>query len=344
MENELLGIGRLASLSGLTVSALRFYDSAQVLVPAVVDPSSGYRFYGPDQVGAARLIARLRRISLPVNDIRHVLAEPASGPATLAAHLNRLEAGLADARREISIVTRLLEKPELIMSTFTLPPAELIGALSEVRYAVSTDPELPMLHGVFLESETDIIRLVATDRFRLATSTIPNPDRAELSLLLPTAAVDELLAWRPTGDLNLTLTETEITLTGTGHSVTAALTEPQFPRYRPWLELGRDEVAFDAANLREALVTGAVEAREHQGRPYELSRLSVSSAGVEVGKSDDPAATVIGVNREFLLQALDNGDQLTLGLDGPIAPLAIRNPDRAGSFSILMPVRLDQPA
>ncbi|UUZ59889.1 hypothetical protein [Nocardioides sp. B-3] len=50
---------------------------------------------------------------------------------------------------------------------------------------------------------------------------------------------------------------------------------------------------------------------------------------MEVGTSDDPDAMVIGVNREFLLQALQAGDQLTLGPDGPIAPLAIRNPDRS---------------
>ena len=50
------------------------------------------------------------------------------------------------------------------------------------------------------------------------------------------------------------------------------------------------------------------------------------------------------MNREFLLQALDAGDQLVLGLDDPIAPLAIRNPDPDRAQSILMPVRLDQPA
>jgi DNA polymerase III sliding clamp (beta) subunit (PCNA family) len=50
------------------------------------------------------------------------------------------------------------------------------------------------------------------------------------------------------------------------------------------------------------------------------------------------------VNRDFLLQALQGGSQLTLGIDDPIAPLAIRDPDRDGTVSILMPVRLDQPA
>ena len=58
------GIGQLARESGLTVSALRFYDGAGVLVPAHVDPQSNYRWYSDDQVVTARLVARLRRVGL----------------------------------------------------------------------------------------------------------------------------------------------------------------------------------------------------------------------------------------------------------------------------------------
>jgi DNA polymerase III subunit beta len=50
----------------------------------------------------------------------------------------------------------------------------------------------------------------------------------------------------------------------------------------------------------------------------------------------------MGLNREFLLEALDAGGagQLVLELDGPIAPLAIRVPERAGDIAMLMPIRL----
>ena len=67
------GIGRLARDSGLTVSALRFYDGAGVLVPAHVDPQSSYRWYSDEQVLVARLVARLRRVGMPVADIRRVV-------------------------------------------------------------------------------------------------------------------------------------------------------------------------------------------------------------------------------------------------------------------------------
>lgn len=346
MENELLSIGRLASISGLPVSALRFYDGAGVLPPSVVDPSSGYRFYQPSQVIQARLVAHLRRVGLPLDDIRSVLADPAKAGSILTAHLGRLEAGLADARREISIVHHLLENTEITMHQFTLPADQLIRALRDVRHAVCEDPGQPRLNGVFLDSEPGQVRVVATDRYRLTISTVATSEEMELRVLLPTAAVDELIGREYTGSLEVTVSEGTITLSGDGGTVRAQVPDVDFPPYRTWLELGRTEVPIDAAALRAALTAGATEAlsRDNDGVTYEVSRLSVTKSKVEVGASDDPDALVVGVNREFLLQALKGGDQLTLGFDDPIAPLAIRNPDRDGALSILMPVRLDQPA
>ena len=346
MENELLGIGRLASLSGLPVSALRFYDGAEVLRPSMVDPATGYRFYEPCQVVQARLISHLRRVGLSLDDIRTVLTEPADAGRILATHLGRLEAGLVDARREISIVHQLLENTEITMTRCTLPAAELIRALSEVRYAISSDPNAPTLNGVFLDSEPGRLRVVATDRYRLATSTLAMSEQCELHHLLPTAAVDELLASEQDGTLDLVVADGTITLTGESATVRAHVPEVDFPPYRSWLEIGSRQIPVDAATLRAALGAGTTESltRDTDGVAFQVSRLSVTTSGVEVGASDDPDAMVIGVNREYLLQALEAGDQLTLGLDGPIAPLAIRNPQHAGALSILMPVRLDQPA
>ena len=60
VESTLLGIGEMARRSGLSVSALRYYDGAGLLVPASVDAASGYRRYRPEQVVAARVLANLR--------------------------------------------------------------------------------------------------------------------------------------------------------------------------------------------------------------------------------------------------------------------------------------------
>lgn len=352
MENELLGIGRLAALSGLPVSALRFYDGAGVLPPSVVDPSSGYRYYRSDQVVRARLVAHLRRVGLPLADIRTVVTEPGRAGPVLAAHLGRLEAGLADARREISIVHHLLETTETSMHRCTLPATALVRALREVRYAVSTDPDEPRLDGVYLDSEPGRLRVVATDRYRLATSAVDTSGEAGLHLLLPTSAVDELLAVRPTGSLDVVVTDGTVTFTGEGVAVEAVVPDVDFPAYRLLLEHGRREVLVDAAALRAELETAAPDpaprtadgVRAPHRDEDDVSLLSIGEDGVRLGATGDPDVLVVAVNRRFLLEALQAGDQLTLALDDPIAPLAIRDPDREGVLAVLMPVRLDQPA
>jgi len=165
-------IGEMARESGLGVSALRFYDRAGVLVPAWVDPVSGYRWYEPEQLEEARVLARLRRAGMPLADIRLVLASW-SGADTdlvrklLTAHLRRLEQGLSAARDEFSALRALLDHRENIMPSLRtgsvrlfIDAPELAAALDAVRFAASTDPELPMLGGVLFDIDGESLHVV----------------------------------------------------------------------------------------------------------------------------------------------------------------------------------------
>jgi DNA polymerase III subunit beta len=80
VESDLRSIGEMARVSGLTVSALRFYDRAGVLVPAVVDPATGYRRSAECQIRPARLLAGLRRVGMPLAEITRVLRRHGSSP------------------------------------------------------------------------------------------------------------------------------------------------------------------------------------------------------------------------------------------------------------------------
>jgi DNA-binding transcriptional MerR regulator len=66
MERKYLRAGEFAAAGRLSAKALRLYAEQGLLVPAVVDPATGYRHYSPDQLPRARLIARLRRLGLPL--------------------------------------------------------------------------------------------------------------------------------------------------------------------------------------------------------------------------------------------------------------------------------------
>ncbi|MFF4291678.1 MerR family transcriptional regulator, partial [Streptomyces sp. NPDC001633] len=200
MENDMRSIGEMARDSGLGVSALRFYDRAGVLVPAWVDPVSGYRWYEPGQLEEARLLARLRRAGMPLADIRLVLAGW-SGADTglvrklLTAHLRRLERGLSDARGEFSALRALLDQRENVMTSLRTASVRLsvavpglADALDAVRFAASTDPELPMLGGVLFDIEGDSLHAVATDRYRMAVAraAVTGHEGGRVQVIVPT--------------------------------------------------------------------------------------------------------------------------------------------------------------
>jgi DNA-binding transcriptional MerR regulator len=93
----MLTIGRFAAASGLTVKALRHYDEIGLLIPAQVDPDTGYRYYDAAQVEEAVTIRRLRALELPLEEIRSLLhADVDAVRAGLAAHGYRISAEAHD--------------------------------------------------------------------------------------------------------------------------------------------------------------------------------------------------------------------------------------------------------
>jgi DNA-binding transcriptional MerR regulator len=91
MDAELLTIGRLARCSGLTAKALRHYDRIGLLTPAHVDQVTGIRYYSDAQIAPATLIARLRAVDLPLDEVRRCLVGSAQDVrAVLLAHRARL--------------------------------------------------------------------------------------------------------------------------------------------------------------------------------------------------------------------------------------------------------------
>lgn len=71
-----LTIGEFARRSMLSPKALRLYDRQGLLVPAEIDPDNRYRRYRESQLADARLIARLRRLDMPLAVVAELMAAP----------------------------------------------------------------------------------------------------------------------------------------------------------------------------------------------------------------------------------------------------------------------------
>ncbi|MET9468256.1 MerR family transcriptional regulator [Streptomyces sp. NPDC006544] len=394
MENDMRGIGEMARTCGLSVSALRFYDGAGVLVPAWVDPVSGYRWYGPGQLEESRVLARLRRAGMPLADIRLVLAgwSGADGDLVrklLGAHLRRLERGLADARGEFSTLRALLECRESPMTVLrsadsaassadadasasaepvrvAVSAAGLAAALDAVRFAAGGDPELPTLAGVLFDFDGADLRVVATDRYRMAVALAGTTGHVgpRVQVVVPSPLADAMRALLGAdASVHITVDGDRVGLETGDRQAAGQCLGHDFPDYRRLVRLPAGRRALvDVPALREALETGPVRASEVRGQDgasYDLSLLEVAAdgsvtvcgdrdgdgAGDARGAVGDGGAgrSRVAVNRAYLLQALAAGDRdrLELEFGAPKAPLAVRRTDTEDTFSLLMPVHLE---
>jgi effector-binding domain-containing protein len=146
--DDLLPIGRFSKATRLSVKALRHYDELGLLRPAFVDPSSGYRYYRRAQANQAEAIRILRSLEMPLEEIAELLDAGGGELATkrLQRHRERLEARLAEHRRMLAFLERLLDREDVMPYEVTVRelPAQPVAAtrtisnLREISSAIST--------------------------------------------------------------------------------------------------------------------------------------------------------------------------------------------------------------
>jgi DNA-binding transcriptional MerR regulator len=88
----MLTISDFSEMCYLSPQTLRYYHSEGLLVPADVDPQTGYRSYTFDQVEQAMLITALRGTGMSVKLVRRALDEPGEAPALLREHADDVAA------------------------------------------------------------------------------------------------------------------------------------------------------------------------------------------------------------------------------------------------------------
>ena len=130
VDEELMSIGAFAQRTRLSPKALRLYDELGLLAPARVDESSGYRFYDPGQLEQARLVAALRRLEMPLAEIKALVGlEPAQAAERLSAYWASIETE-HDARRRLAayLVDRINGKRSVMyeVNTKDLPARSVL--------------------------------------------------------------------------------------------------------------------------------------------------------------------------------------------------------------------------
>ncbi len=73
--NHLLSIGELARLRNINVQSLRYYEKLGILVPAYINPESGYRYYSLEQIMILDTIILCIDLGIPLKDLKNYVNE-----------------------------------------------------------------------------------------------------------------------------------------------------------------------------------------------------------------------------------------------------------------------------
>ena len=71
---QLLKIGELAAISGVSIKALRVYEKKKVIIPVEVDEETGYRYYSADQLKQVEALLELQDMGFSLNEIAKLLS------------------------------------------------------------------------------------------------------------------------------------------------------------------------------------------------------------------------------------------------------------------------------
>ncbi|MEV0433474.1 MerR family transcriptional regulator [Nocardia sp. NPDC050413] len=374
-DTELITIGAFARVCGLNASALRFYADAGVLVPALVDEDTGYRYYTSDQAGPACLIRHLRAVDMPLPTVAAVLAEPDAARAAdlLDAHLAEMhcrrrefDAAAAAAHRALGVDSPPLPDPsdhgtEPDQAVRVGGPA-LAAAIDQVSTATLTDPALPVLDTILFEARPDELILTATDRYRLASRTLRpmSSATAEWSATIDAAELRATASWlrrqhtvilRPTPDSIEFRTATE----DSAASQRCPRSPEEFPDYRRMLAAlpsTPTRAVLDRAHLLETLERADSPIVTLRFDSPDTATISVPSpdASTQDAPPNPPTelrATVSGppITVHFAVTTLYPaiagaiGPDIMLDLSAPDLPAHIRSADDGDLRTLAMPCK-----
>ena len=237
----------------------------------------------------------------------------------------------------------------------TLDVENFAAALEQVVKAASIDDSRPILTGVLLAAESEGLRLVATDSYRMVVRDLPGTEvlGRDQTVLVPSRALD--VVNRLLGDANslsIQLGERDAGFTIDDVRIVTRLIEGEFPNYQGLIPDGHpNHLTVDRETLLSALQRVRLLARD--ATPV---RLAMTSEGLEliaisqdVGQAHESVDAdytgedlTVAFNPDYLLDGLEvsPGDEIRLDTVDALKPAILRGVGDKDFLYLLMPVRV----
>ena len=242
---------------------------------------------------------------------------------------------------------------------------KLTNALSDIVNIPSPSMGKPEIGGIFLSFEKDILRMAATDSFRLAEKKIKlkTITSKNYSLILPQEAAKEIISifGDREGDVDFYLSPNQVfiesTMTETNHPeiiFTSRLVEGEYPNYQEIIpkkfktKIKIEKETFQKQIKLASLFSGRINDVRFKIDPQEKT-IFINSQNTEVGeyKSQikgeiEGGKMEISFNYRFLLQGIQsiNEKELNFLLSNEDGPAILKGEKGEDYFYILMPIKI----
>ena len=113
--DTLYKIGMFAAMNHVTVKTLRFYEEQGLLMPALIHPETGYRYYTLSQMAVLHQITALKLAGFTLEEIARIHSG-ADEAAVLLKKKSELLAKIAELTRQVAVVDGYLSKKKTGLS------------------------------------------------------------------------------------------------------------------------------------------------------------------------------------------------------------------------------------
>lgn len=248
--------------------------------------------------------------------------------------------------------------PEVEGDVATLPAGPLAETIDRVARAASRDEVRPILTGVLVQAEGDLLTMVATDSYRLSVkhTKLETALAQPIDANVPARALRELARLIANGSadsVEISLSRNQVVFSLDNVALSSRLIEGQFPSWRQLIpETFDHEVRLPREELLE--VARRVSQLAQRNAPLRFAfaegELTVAAETPDIGDATEgmPAPysgepLEIAFNPQFLIEGIETveGDEIAVQISSPLRPGLLR-PVGTEDFSYLvMPIRLN---
>lgn len=244
-------------------------------------------------------------------------------------------------------------------NTFKVPKKELEAAITQTVFAASTNTSRPVLSGVLFDVKKDVLKVVATDSYRLAEKTIRLKDKTEIEVecIVPARTVMELgkiLSLSGEKEVEMSVSKNQVLFVIGDIQLMSRLIEGKFP---PYEKVVPKETKTKLEVLDEALANVvrrvSLFARENNNS-IKLSatndgKLTVSTDETRVGEEKaelnvkiNGENNKIALNAQYLLDVLNyiQSDNVLVEIDDKLSPAVVRPAKEKDYVYIIMPLKV----